>query len=135
MKNSLNWVWEIITAILNIGMAFYQAKWFDAHMNGKTKFNHWPWAMFYGILLGFSYFIDHSIILVVELLLIRGILFNIALNLTRKKVNLPVFYIHAAKEGGSWIDRIEGFIFGRWYPLFWATEFIGLVLLNIFFRL
>lgn len=133
MGNQLNWVWEILALFLNESMAYYQARWFDAHMDGKTRFNHWPWGLFYMISLVFLYFIDHSIPLVVEVLLIRMIFFNISLNLLRRKVNLAIFYIHAAKENGSWIDRIELFVLGKWYPFFWAIELLAWIFLNIKF--
>lgn len=133
MGNSLNWLWELTILVINFSMAYYQAKWFDSHKDGKTKFLHWTWAAFYINVVGWSYFIDYSIILPVELILVRMISFNFFLNRLRTPKK-PWFYISNQKEGGSWVDRIETFLYGKFYPEIWGIYCLGFIYFNIKYK-
>lgn len=131
MGNSFNWLWETIAFLLTLAMALYQAKLFDKNKVSGLKFTHWTWAAFYINIMIWAYFIDHSISLVAEILLIRMILFNPSLNLLRTPKKYFFYMSNGSTPGSSWVDAIETKLYGPIYPFTWGLYIALFVFLNV----
>lgn len=124
---------EVVVLATNIAMAVYQAKWFNAHMSVVAVFDHWPWALGYVVGLGAIWVFSREWFLVLECLLIRMVFFNVILNYFRHP-RKPFFYIHSDDQGGSFIDKLESEIYGKYYPIAWIIEVLLLISINWFCR-
>jgi hypothetical protein len=108
---------EISFALLNIAVAYYQARLFAA---GKS-INHFLWGGAFLAIACSTWFWFHSWQLIVVLLLQRLVVFNVSLNLIRHK---PFFYLGTASS----LDRLLSKIY---IPVFIAS-IIAVVVLNFY---
>lgn len=131
MGDQFNWLWESVVLVLIFAMTLYQAILFNRNKTEGWKFIHWPWALFYINIMLWAYFIDNSIVLVSEILLLRMIFFNISLNLLRRPKK-PFFYISdGSTPGSSWVDQIETKLYGPIYPFIWGVFLTFWIFLNV----
>jgi|SRR5882757_4157971 len=134
MINQYNWLWESVVLVLIFAMCFYQAKLFDSHKIVGWKFIHWPWALFYINIMLWAYFIDYSVVLVLEILLLRMIFFNILLNRLRTPKKDWWYISNGKTPGSSWIDGIETKLYGPFYRWIWLIFLAFWIFLNFKYK-
>lgn len=131
MGDQFNWLWESVVLVLIFAMTLYQAILFNRNKTEGWKFIHWPWALFYINIMLWAYFIDNSIVLVSEILLLRMIFFNIILNGLRHPQKSFFYISDGSTPGSSWVDKIETTLYGPIYPVIWALFITFWVFLNV----
>ncbi len=114
---------QILLVIINIWMAWYHAR---LIRRGITPYHGW-WGLAYAVVAGVICLLLHSWWMILLSLLIRKVVFDLALNRFRK---LKWFYISTSTT--SLFDKAHNALYGNRPKVYMAIYTAGIIAINIF---
>jgi hypothetical protein len=114
---------EILLIIANLVMAAHHAN----LIKDERPIKHGWWGLSYIVFAVLVSWLNHSWMLLFLSILIRKVVFDLALNIFR---GLPIFYVSSSTT--SIIDKVHYKLFGKRSEVYMFAYLIAIIFLNIF---